>query len=173
MPTHEPRGLRRDNERARDAAAREEVAPGAGCGLALSNKVLSSSRWMSNDVRCGGRHGCVGGDNGMTGSGLAQEPMHVRLQPEDLLQAGFGRLPLPGASIRRTQHLAGVLVHVVCVAWRLCGREEGERVRRHGAGGREGVDGRVRGVRHCGDDAREETDGNGDVCVCWRATEAR
>ena len=100
----------------------------------------------------------------MTGSGLAQEPMRVRLQPENLLQAGLRRLPLPGPPVRRTQHLAGVLVHVVCVARRLCRREEGERVRRRGGGG-EGVDGRVRGVRHCGNGAREETDGNGCVCA--------
>ena len=101
----------------------------------------------------------------MTGSGLAQKPMRARLQPEDLLQTGAGlrRLPLPGAPVRRTQRLPCVLVHVVCVARRLCGREEGERVRRRGSGG-EGVDGRVRGVRHCGDGAREETDGNGGVC---------
>ena len=84
----------------------------------------------------------------------------VRLQPEDILKAGLSCLPLNSAPVRRTQHLACVLVHVVCVAWRLCGREEGERVRRR-VGGGESVDGCVRGVRHSGDGAREETDGNG------------
>ena len=105
----------------------------------------------------------------MTGSGLAQERMHVRLQPEDLLQAGLGRLPLPSSPVRRTQHLAGVLVHVVCVARRLRGGEEGERVRGRGAG-REGVDGRVRVVRHyarggSGGTARAKRD-QSDVMMC-------
>ena len=41
---------------------------------------------------------------------------------------------------------ACILVHVVCVARRLRGRGESERVGRRGVGG-EGVDGRVRGVK--------------------------
>ena len=118
---------------------------------------MGSSHWMSDAVQHQGRgwHGCVGNENGMTGSGLAQKPMRARLQPENLLQAGAGlrRLPLPSAPVRRTQHLSCVLVHVVCVARRLRGCEEGERVRRRGGGG-EGVDGRVRGVGHRGGGAR-------------------
>ena len=96
MPTREQRGLRREYEPARGAATREEVARDSGCEFALRNEVSGSSRWMSDAVRRRGRHGGVGGENDMAGSGLAQEPMHVRLQPEDLLQAGLRRLPLPG-----------------------------------------------------------------------------
>ena len=99
MPTRKLRGLRREDERARDAAARGEVARGAGCGFALRNEVSGSSRWMSDAVRRRGRHGGVGGKDGMAGSGLAQKHMHVRLQPEDLLQAGLRGLPLPGAPV--------------------------------------------------------------------------
>ena len=40
----------------------------------------------------------------------------MRLQPEELLEAGLGRLPLPSALARRAERLARVLVHVVGVA---------------------------------------------------------
>ena len=100
------------------------------------------------------QHGGGRGDGGRGEDGTAgfggrprADASAVRLQPEDLLQTGLGRLPLCSTPVLRTQHLTCVLVHVVCVARRLRGCEESERVGRHGGGG-EGLDLRVRGVRH-------------------------
>ena len=77
---------------------------------------------------------------------------------EDLLQAGLGGLRLPDGCppVRRMQHLACVLVHVVGVARRLRSGEERKCVRRRGTG--VGVGGRECGVGHLGKD-----DSSGDV----------
>ena len=64
----------------------------------------------------------------------------MRLQPEELLQAGLGWLPLRSARVaRRVECLARVLVHVVGVARRLSGCEEGKCVRCGRSGGEEAV----------------------------------
>ena len=67
----------------------------------------------------------------------------MRLQSEELLQTGLGRLPLWSAFVRGagSERLARVFVHVVGIARRLGRCEERERV---GCGGR-GVEGAVSG----------------------------
>ena len=89
MSTRKLRGLRREDERARGAAARGEVARGAGCGLALCNEVSGSSRWMSDAVRRRGRHGGVGGKGGMAGSGLAQSLCESVYSPKIFFRLDF------------------------------------------------------------------------------------
>ena len=83
-----------------------------------------------------GRHdddsggGGGGGEDDMAGFGTspAAYASVVCLQPEDPLWAGLGLLPLRSTPVRRTQNLTCSLEHVVCVARRLRGGEEGERL---------------------------------------------
>ena len=89
MPTREQRGLRREYERARGAATREEVARDSGCEFALRNEVSGSSRWMSDAVRRRGRHGGVGGKGGMAGSGLAQSLCESVYSPKIFFRLDF------------------------------------------------------------------------------------
>ena len=97
----------------------------------------------------------------------------MRLQPEELLEAGLGRLPLRNALARGAEGLARILVHVVGVARRLGGCEERERVGCRGRGGEEAVRGGVGGeghLRRCSEggsrcDASEEVSECGEVAV--------
>ena len=72
----------------------------------------------------------------------------MHLQPEELLQAGLGRLPLRSALARRAERLARILVHVIGVARRLGGGEECKCIGCGGRGGEEAVSGGVGGEGH-------------------------
>ena len=110
------------SERTRDTAALEDVrCTGGVFGLefpAQQCKIGSSNRWKNDVMQHEGGRGDSGrGEDGTAGFGARARPRAdasaVRLQPEDLHQAGLGRLPLRSAPVRLTQHLACILVHVV------------------------------------------------------------